>query len=393
MHQCELIKPESSTDQIWTEWSQLMERVPGEQQLFGPDWFRIWTETWGATGQWTGQSSIVTARDDNGVLQGLLALGRPQIGTIRVYSAGGHNVPHRGIIAAQAQQSTVGAAIGQFLAHQHWPLVQLGPLLNTSPACQAMIQQLRECGVHLRHHDSREEITLHAPTTWDEYRSEILGSKFARKLGYYERRMQRAGHTTVKHYRQPSADETQTMMAALSTIESASWMATREGAIPRFTNPELARFWQELTVRLLSPRDHLDCWVLDFDGHPVSFCFTLTDGTTRYVIANNYDNSVRDHRTGSTLYRHMIQDGIERGIRRFEFADGDLHYKSLWGARVDGSRDTWLAVPNRVLGWGASAADRLYGLVRPQRPVAESGEPSDGSTSPAPSQAATTTGA
>jgi CelD/BcsL family acetyltransferase involved in cellulose biosynthesis len=371
MIRCSIETPDSSSNDIWNDWQRLMVRAAADQQMFGPDWFRIWADTWGSTGQWTGQSSIVTARDEAGILQGLLALGRPQIGPLTVYATGGHDVPHRGIIAATGHEAAVGAAIGDFIAGRKWPLIQIGPVRDSAPADRAMIDQLCERGIHLQQHNSYEEITLHAPDSWDEYRSDTLGSKFARKVGYYERRMARAGHTEIRHFRQPTVEETESMFADMHVIEAASWMATREKAVPRFANPNLIRFWTQLTIEHLSPRDHLDCWVMSFDGHPVSFCFTLTDGTTRYAIANNYDNTVRDHRTGSTLYWKMIQDGIERGVRRFEFGDGDLHYKTLWGAGVEGCRRTYLAVPNRLVGCAASAAHRVRQWVTSTNAQAE----------------------
>ena len=359
MIRCNIVNPDSPRDRIWDDWRQPMARTAEEQQMFGPDWFRIWAETWGATGKWTGQYSLIAAHDEDDTLQGVLALGRPQVGPLTVYATGGHDVPHRGIIAATGHEKAVGGAIREFVANQHWPFVQLGPIRDSAPADQAMIDQLRELSIHLQQQNSYEEITLHAPDSWEEFRVGTLGNKFARKVEYYERRMARAGRTEIQHYRQPSADETQSMFAAMSAIEAASWMTTREKAVPRFTNAELTRFWTHLTTDYLAPRDHLDCWIMRFEDRPVSFCFTLTNGSTRYAIANNYDNSVKDHRTGSTLYRKMIQDGIERGVRRFEFGDGDLHYKSLWGANVKGCRRTYVAVPNRLLGYAATVAHRV----------------------------------
>lgn len=356
---CELIATTAPTDEIWVEWRQLMLQAPETQQLFGPEWFRTWADTWGADGHWTGQTSLITARNTSGMLVGLLALGRPRIGPVPVHSFGGHSAPHRGIVAAFGLESMVGSAIGKFIADRNWPFLQIGPVLKSDPACQAMIQELQEQNVFLRHHDSREEITLHAPDTWEEYCREFLSHRQVRRLGSDERRICRAGNMNIRHYRRPSPDETANMFVALKSIEAHSWMATRPDAVPRFTNEALLSFWHRLTDDCLSPRDHLDCWVMTLDERPVSFCFTLTCGSIRYVIANNYDNSVRRFKTGSVLYRHMIQNGIERGIRRFEFADGSLHYKSRWGAEIDGSRDTWIAVPGRFPGWAASVISRL----------------------------------
>lgn len=364
MLQCELLRPQSPADPLWDDWTQLMSRTDAEQRMFGPDWFRIWAESWGAAGKWTGEQAIIAARDSAGTLQGLLALGRPKVGPFTLYATGGHHVPHRGIVAAAGHETAMGEAIGQFIARQSWPVIQLGPINDSASADAAMIDELKKQNVHLHQQYSYEEISLHAPETFDEYRSEVMNKKFARKVGYYERRMRRAGRVDIKHYRQPTPEEADVMFEALTTIEGASWMTTRALAVPRFTNPGIVQFWKQLTNEYLTPHDHLDCWVMSFEGHPVSFCFTLTDGATRYVIANNYDNAVRDHRTGSTIYWHMVQDGIERGVRQFKFGDGDLHYKSRWGATATDCRHTWLAFPNRLLGCAASAAVRVRSWVK-----------------------------
>jgi len=364
MIRCELVTPTSSADAIWDEWQQITSDMPESKRLFSADWHQVWAETWGAIGKWTGQVQLVAARDDHGQLQGVLFLGRPKVGPVTVRAMGGHDVPHRGILAVCGQEEAVGAAIGKFISQQQWPLLQLGPIRQSAPADQAMIEQLQEGCSFLRQRGSREEISLVAPETFEEYRTEVLGGKFYRKIGYYERRMARAGRVDVRHYRQPTEEETSQMISDLNTIEAASWMTTRGTGVPRFTNPNLRHFWSEMITRYLSPQDRIDCWVMSLHGEPVSFCFTLNDGLTRYVIANQYDDAVKDHRTGSTLYRYMLEDGIERGIRRFEFGDGDLHYKSLWGATIRDYSDTWMAIPNRVLGFAAS-------LV-PQRPRAAS---------------------
>lgn len=364
--QCELITTSSPNDSIWVEWRQLMLQAPQQQQLFSPEWFRTWADTWGATGQWTGGTSIIAARNSSGMLAGLLPLGRPRIGPFSVYSSGGHSAPHRGVIAAFGQETAVGAAIGRFIADQSWPFIQLSPILSSSTACQAMIDQLREQNVFLHHYESREDITLHAPSSWEEYCREFLSRRQVRRLSSDERRLQRAGKTDIRHYRRTTPEETAEMFASLKSIEAHSWMATRRDAVPRFTNPALLNFWHRLTLECLSPQDNLDCWVMSLDRRPVSFCFTLTSGSVRYVIANNYDNAVRRFRSGSVLYRDMIQDGIQRGVRRFGFADGSLHYKSRWGARIDGRRDTWIAVPGRVPALAAFLTTRLLGRLTPR---------------------------
>lgn len=374
MIRCELVIPSSSADPIWNEWQQAESDMPEASRLFSADWHRIWAETWGATGKWTGRTQIIAARDQNNQLTGVLFMGRPSVGPLTVRAMGGHDVPHRGILAVRGQQDAVGTAIGKFIAKQQWPLLQLGPVRQSAPADQAMINQLKHSCAFLQQRGSREEISLLAPESFEEYRTEVLGGKFYRKVGYYERRMARAGRVEIRHYRQPTDDEISQMISDLNAIEAASWMTTRGTGVPRFTNPDLRRFWSSMASQYLSPTDRIDCWVMSLHDKPVSFCFTLNDGQTRYVIANQYDDAVKDHRTGSTLYRYMIEDGIDRGIRRFEFGDGDLHYKSLWGADVRDYSDTWLAIPNRVAGFAASVLPQRRSAVPTTQPVASAAE-------------------
>lgn len=334
---------------IWSEWRQLMERVSPGQQLFGPLWAQVWSRTWGSRGTWTGRFQLISVRDDEGVLQGVLCIGRPKIGPFAVHSLGGHDVPWRGIVAASGFETRVGTAIGEFLSDRHWPLLKIGAVSRESVADSSMIDTLRSRNAFLRRLSSAQQITLRGPDSWDEYKSRVIGGKAFRKIGYYERRTQRAGLMQIRHFRQPDEVETRTMLDALQSVESASWMSTRASAVTRFQNPALVEFWEKMTNEFLSPCDHIDTWVMSLDRKPISFCLTLTSGDVRYVIANNYDEQAREFRTGSTLYRHMLQEGFERGIRTFEFGDGDAEYKGLWGATPGAFCDTWIVVPNRIL--------------------------------------------
>ncbi len=369
MLRCEPVVPESPHDAIWQDWRNLMPRCGERHQLFAPDWVRIWSETWGATGHWSGHLVLLAVRDEQSRLVGILPLARPRTGPLRVYATGGHDVPHRGIVCEEWMDRDVGAAIGDFLADQSWPLVQLGPLRLDSFPDQAMLRRLRERSMVLQPTAWYDQISLHAPDDWDTYVRSVISNSLIRDVRRKERRMRSDGMVSIRHYRQPTAEETETLFRDLAAIESSSWMATHPDAVPRFSNPDLCRFWRELTLRYLSPHDRIDCWVMTFDGTPVSFCFTICDGTTRFVIANNYSRSVRRYSTGSILYWQMMREGIERGLRCFEFGDGHLHYKQRWGACVDGCRQTFTVSPSRLLAGAARMTRQLTSLFSVRVPV------------------------
>ncbi len=354
MLKCEQIDSLTDGDLLWKEWCELMGRVRPEHQLFGPAWYSVWSHTWGTNGRWTGKMNVVVARDSQGILQGVLPIAQIRVGPINAHAFAGNHQPWRTIVAAQDFETEAGRAIGRYIATTSWPLVQIGPCVRSADATAALIESLRDSRTFLRRRMIEPLAITHTPDTWDDYKTEVLGGKFFRKIGYYERRTGRAGDVAIKHFRQPSPSETELMLDQLASIEQRSWLVERDGGKMRFVGSAHREMWSRLINETLSPNDQVDCWMMSIDGQPVSFCFTLTSGPVCYVTANNYDEAVKDHRTGSTLYRYMIEDSMSRGVRTFDFGSGELHYKRLWGASYQDSLDTYFAVPNSILGRIAS---------------------------------------
>lgn len=360
---CQFIPALAHGDELWREWTDLLDRVRPEHRLFGPDWYSVWSRTWGAAGRWTGRLSLISVRDRSGQLCGILPIGRPRVGPLSVYSFGGNDQPGRPILAEANRETEVGRAIGNFIAGTRWPLLQIAPVVRGDAAISAMLDALKQRGVFLQRLREEQLAISNTPETWDEFRDEVLGTKFDRRIDYYERRTAREGEMSITHYRQPTAGQMQLMLDQLAGIEQRSWLAKADRGKPRFCAEAARSMWQQLSEAKLSSADQIDCWVMSVDDLPISFCFTLTSGDTRYVLANNYDEDFKVYSTGSVLYRCMMRDGIERGIRRYDFGSGELHYKSRWGAVAAESLDTWIAAPLKPAG----VAVRLVSAFRDWR--------------------------
>jgi hypothetical protein len=343
--------------------------VEPEQSLFGPEWYQAWNRTWTLRSGWVADFVYVAARDSSGVLQGVLPMAACRCGPVVVRAQTGYAQPCRPLLSAIGWEREVGAAIGDFVGSREWDLIGIGPLLEDRTADAAMIDVLRQ---KTSLYDYRSDVlaVLDLPATWELYCEEVLGRKFFRKIAYYERRTARAGDMRIVHTRKPSPDEAATLFEQLAAIESRSWLTKR--GTPRFIGSNAQVLWNELTTRVLTPNDNLDCWTMFLDGRPVSFCLTLTAGTCRYVIANNYDERCRDHRTGSTLYRYMLEEAFERRVRRVDFGRGEMHYKGYWGAIEHGRSRTLLAFRKNIVGHGARLAfavaqcifgDRTFGTI------------------------------
>lgn len=364
---CETITALTEGDQLWNDWQGLLDRVRPELRLFGPAWYSLWSETAGSCGRWTGQLRVVTARDERHALRGVLALGRGKVGPFTAYSLAGDAQPWRTIVADAEHEADVARVFGKYLARPGGSLLRLGPCRQTAQSTKDLVEAIQDSGAFIQLHHRVPLAVCDAPDTWEDFRNDVLGSKFFRKINYYERRTGRDGEMKIEHIRQPSPEQTRRMIDDLGEIERRSWLADAENGRMRFATDAGRALWAGLIDQVLSPYDQVDCWVMSLDGRPVSFCFTLTILPVRYVLANNYDETVKSHRTGSTLYRHMMEDGIHRGVRRFDFGSGELHYKSLWGATYQGSLDSYVVVPNGLVGKLAKAAWAVKQRIRPTR--------------------------
>jgi CelD/BcsL family acetyltransferase involved in cellulose biosynthesis len=148
--------------------------------------------------------------------------------------------------------------------------------------------------------------------------------------------MQREGEAEVRHYSNPQGEDLRAMLEACGVIERKSWLATSKSGQPRYMSKESVQFWEHVCQKQLGPQGQLDAWLVYFNKQPIAFRFTLTAGTTRYLIANQYDEEFAQYRAGWILYLRDLENCAERGIQAIDMGSGDAHYKSRWGG-VEGA--------------------------------------------------------
>jgi CelD/BcsL family acetyltransferase involved in cellulose biosynthesis len=360
---CEVVESLTPGDQLWNDWQGLLLRLRPELRLFGPHWYAAWRDTAGNQGRWAGRLKVLSVRDSQGTLHGLLPLGMQRVGPLQLHSFAGDWQPWRTILAAAGLEAEVGHVLAHWIARSGWSMLQVGPCKRSSPETMAFLETLQARRTFLQLRRTAPLAIHNAPETWEAYRTQVIGSKALGKLGYYERRTARSGDMQIVHHRQPDPAGTARLIEDLGTIERNSWLATAKKGHLRFGTPVGKAFWTRLIDESLAAQGHLDAWVMSLDGRPISFCWTLTALPTRYVIANSYDEAFQEHRTGSTLYRYMMEDGINRGVRQFDFGDGELHYKQLWGASYQDHLDCYFVFPNRLVGAAAKLGTAVASLA------------------------------
>ena len=362
MFRCELHRLDGN-EQLWSDWRDLLQRVKPELRLLTPEWFSVWGHTIGSEAPWTTGIEVVAVYDDaDGKLFGLLPVGHPKVGLLRVNAMAGYYQPSRVILADESCEYAVGRSVAWFLVELGWNLIQLGPWPMSHKAHLGALSALNELEMPIQKQSSCGVAIAELPATWSQYRDEVIDRKLLRRLNNAEKQLCRAHQIDVQHHRQPSEAETRELIATLGQIEQRSWLPNDPRGRPRFMGATAQQFWLELIQQTLIPHDQLDCWTMSADGQPISFVLAMTSGSTRYVIANNYDESFATNRPGSLLYRRMFEEGFSRGVTRYDFGTNELHYKKQWGAQYLDRMDTFTVAANRIVSGFWNAGIKLKGL-------------------------------
>ena len=362
MFHCELQRLEGN-DRLRDDWHGLLDRVRPDLRLFGPEWFSIWDRTIGSHAPWTGEMQVAAVYDESNRLCGVMPIGHPKVGLLRVNAMGGYFQPWRLVLAQQSHEFAVGRALGWFLVEIGWSVLQLGPWPMSHEAHRGILSALNELEMPIQRQNSDELAIAELPTTWEQCQEEVLGRKSLRKIRNYENKLAREHQIDVRHLRLPSATETTDFLTAIAGIEQRSWLTDNPHGRPRFTGPVEQHFWSELIRTWLAPQGFFDGWLMLADNEPISFIVAATVGSTRYVIANNYDQAWSHYRTGSQLYRQMFAEGYSRGVTRYDFGTNELHYKSHWGAKATDRVESFAVSVNHVVSGFWNAGLKIKNLL------------------------------
>jgi hypothetical protein len=319
---------------IRTEWEACLSSAPEHQGLFTYEWYAVWVRDLGSAGPWTGETRLLLAYDDDRVLRGILPLARRHSFHVPFWCLPGYYQPVRGFVCHEAVSAAVCTAFAQTLLRiQGWnELYRFGPSDTAYPERAMLVKELsRRCRRVVLFHDDPTIITYDIPRSEEEFRKMVQEHSSMKRIRSYERRMERDGVAEVRHYCRPQGSELRDMLDACSTVERKSWLAASKTGYPRFMSRQNLQFWEHLCEEQLGPRGQLDVWLAYFNSQPIAFRFTVTAGSTRYLIANQYDEDFSQYRAGWILYLRDLENCVEHGVRSIDMGKGAAHYKTRWG--------------------------------------------------------------
>jgi CelD/BcsL family acetyltransferase involved in cellulose biosynthesis len=335
-------------------------------------WFSAWAERLLPYESWRGPLRFVVARSADGSLRAALPLAtQSQLG-IPVASLGGLYWPFRSLLIAESGAEATCTAVAEALTRSRLAMaLRYGPVPDDDPGIARFGASLEAEGWRLHRAKVGTTYAVDLPDSWDDLERRF-GKGLRTGIHYYERKLAREGALEIRRVTGAGAPGWKSAIDDMGAIERRSWQF-REGGNLRFHGERNAAFW----ARLLVDGEFGDiaaAWVMRFDGEPVSLCFCLDCGDVRYILANNYAESVHRYSTGSVLYKHVFRDAIESGaIRRINIGLGDPGYKSRWGATPAFGLADWIAFRPGPRGAMLDVAWRLRKAIDSRRGARKSG--------------------
>lgn len=284
-------------------------------------------------------SRIVIARDTSS--QPLAAfplmaksVGPSQLG-ITVKQIAGPYWPMRGVpVKADTPVEPLAAALrDKALRKALGPAFRLGPALEDDRSLQLLCKAAEQAGWCVLSKPVSELFALHLATltasgTWPS-------SKGQQKDRWRIRQLEKTGPVSIEHF--SAATWTLSTRDAIAAIEAHSWVGKLDqGGDTKFMDPDLRATWEDIACdRLLA--EMVRGSILRVGDTPVAFTFGIDSGTTRYCIANNFDQRFAKFSPGRILLYDDFTSAAERGIQWLDWGLGDAGYKQQMGAEPAGA--------------------------------------------------------
>ncbi|MEM6494994.1 MAG: GNAT family N-acetyltransferase [Pseudomonadota bacterium] len=179
------------------------------------------------------------------------------------------------------------------------------------------------------------------------------------------RQLEKTGPVSLAPF--TGTDWTLAVRDSIAAIEAHSWVGQLEqGADTKFMDPDLRATWEEI-ARDPELGAMIRGSVLCVGDIPAAFTFGLDCGTTRYCIANNFDQRFAKHSPGRILLYDDFTRAAQRGVTWLDWGLGDAGYKQQMGAQAAGTFVDLLFVRGPLL---ARALRPVW-----ERPLREHGVP------------------
>lgn len=307
-------------DTLQTEWNALLHASAADTLFLTWEWQTTWWRYLGV-----GDLLILAARDDADRLVGLAPLLKTPVGRQLTLVGCVDVSDYLDLIVSPDYADVVYPLFVQTLAERDdWAEWSLCNVPADSPTLQRLpgLAQARGWRVEDIHEDVCPVIPL--PTDWEAY----LASLNKHQRHEVRRKLRRLQDEAQFDYRVVRAGPD--LDTAINDFFRLHRLSHHDKA--RFMDERMETFFRAI-ITTLSQAGHLELALLYIEQQPAAAMLNFRYGDRLLVYNSGYDPAYRPNlSSGIVLLSLCIQDAIARGVRYFDFLQGDEEYKYRFGA-------------------------------------------------------------
>lgn len=315
----ELIEERSAVPLTAEEWNALVARNETNTVFQTYEWFDAWWRTFGRARK----LFLLIVRDGDRII-GFAPLMRRRgaFGWRELAFIGSGNADYLDFVLPE-QKPRALAAISSFLrsSWRRWDRLALGNIpahSSTRAGLDASAAGTRRDGLHFV-----DEAQVICPTLAlsanPEFAQKLIRKySLRRPLNWFSKR----GRLKFRHVK--DANEVESLLPAFYEQHRRRWKAL--GKRSQFTQTMQMRFYGALATTM-AQRGWLQFSVVEFNDEPIAFHFGFDYSDCLTWYKPSFDVRFAEHSPGLLLTRYLIEDGLRRGRREFDFTVGDESFK------------------------------------------------------------------
>ena len=339
--------------------------VPDELIFLNLDWFVAWGERYVAMNQSNTPVSAVSLESATGKLLGACPYVLESYFGFKVFSLAGYYYPFRSIIIDKFSIAEGTKALVKTL-HQSklTNVVRLGPLEQSAEITkniqQAFAQQKWFC--HKVEHGQQHAVTL--PDSFEQYTSQ-LSKKMVGNMRREKNKLRKLGEVRDVKYTGLSAEEWAPVIDDCACVERNSWVNKADNGKSVMHNEEM--FWKRL-LQNKETSDRTTILITYLDDKPISYNVALDSGEWRYGLSSHFDDEYKKLGVGGATHMLVIEDAIEKGIKKLNMGYGFASYKQRWNAEPTSELVDYFYFRPNLIGAMLYLGSRLKEFIDDQRP-------------------------
>jgi CelD/BcsL family acetyltransferase involved in cellulose biosynthesis len=297
------------------EWIDLWQRCSEGTTFQRPEWLLSWIEAFQP------QDPVSVEARHHGLLVGFAPLLVYTRGTKRVlaFMGGGVSDYLDILVDPQYTDQMVASLLAAIQQIPGWDLLELTDLLSNSvllrdPITQQSISEHDICSV-LKLPDSAEELR------------HIFSKRQRANLRNARSRMQKAGGEQIEI---ASSETLRSFLEDLFRLHTARWSRTGQ---PGVLHDQAVKAFHIAAAPGLLACGALRLYRLRLGQRTLAVIYALFDRETLLCYLQGFDPESAYFSPGTTLMFAVMEDAIQRGIRKFDFLRGQESYKQHWRAQ------------------------------------------------------------